>query len=140
MNAKEKLNAGKSKCILFHFEIIFIFSLHILTGDYFIFTLVNFRSIVRLLDDKVLVFDPKESDQPFFFRGVKQRMRDITKKQNKEMQFLFDQVYGSSCTNEDVYNGSINCMLNSLLDGYNCSGKIVISIIDINLDDENIIE
>lgn len=88
---------------------------------------INFcRSIIKLLDDKVLVFDPKENDQPFFFHGVKQKMRDITKKQNKEMQFIFDQVYGSSSTNEHVFEGSISCMLPSLLEGYNCSGNIMI--------------
>ncbi|XP_065200738.1 kinesin-like protein KIF18A [Planococcus citri] len=79
------------------------------------------RSIVKQLDDKVLVFDPKENDQPFFFHGVKQRMRDITKKQNKEIQFIFDQIYGASSTNEDVYTGSISNILPSLLEGYNCS-------------------
>lgn len=82
----------------------------------------SLRSIVKLVDDRMLIFDPRENDQPFFFHGVKQRMRDITKKQNKEMQFIFDQVYGSSHTNEDVFAGSICNILPALLEGYNCSG------------------
>lgn len=68
------------------------------------------------------MFDPKENDQPFFFHGVKQRMRDITKRQNKEKQFKFDQVYNAMSTNDDIYQGSISSILPALLDGYNCSG------------------
>jgi len=70
----------------------------------------------------MLIFDPKENDQPFFFHGMKQNMRDITKKQNKEMQFLFDRVYGCESTNEDVFTNSICDIYGPLLEGYNCSG------------------
>ncbi len=77
---------------------------------------------MKIFDERMLIFDPKENDQPFFFHGVKQRMRDITKRQNKEMQFIFDQVYGAESTNADVYQGSICNILPSLLEGYNCSG------------------
>lgn len=78
---------------------------------------------MKLVDDHLLIFDPKENDQPFFFHGMKQRMRDITKKQNKEIQFIFDRVYGSENTNEDVFKNSICNIFGPLLDGYNCSGK-----------------
>lgn len=79
---------------------------------------------MKQVDDQMLIFDPKENDEPFFFRGLKQKMRDITKKQNKEMQFVFDRVYGSADSNDDVFNGSICNILPSLLEGYNCSGNI----------------
>lgn len=80
---------------------------------------------MRLVDDRMLIFDPKENDQPFFFHGMKQRMRDITKKQNKEMQFFFDRVYGSQSSNEDVFSNSIHGIFDPLLDGYNCSGRLI---------------
>lgn len=79
----------------------------------------------------MLVFDPKEDDQPFFFHGVKQRMRDITKKQNKEMQFVFDRVFDARSENENVYAGSICEILPSLLEGYNCSGMYIFSEVSI---------
>lgn len=77
---------------------------------------------MKVIDKHRLEFDPKESGQPFFFHGVKQKMRDINKKQNKEMKFVFDRIYGEECTNDDVYNESIKNLLPSLLEGYNCSG------------------
>ena len=88
-----------------------------------------------MIDDKMLIFDPREDNQPFFFHGVKQRMRDITKKQNKVIEFIFDQVYGTSSSNEDVYRGSICGILPALLEGYNCSGKL--NLIDSNLSAKN---
>lgn len=76
----------------------------------------------------MLIFDPREDDQPFFFHGMKQRMRDITKKQNKEMQFMFDHVFGTQSTNEDLFCHSISSIFGPLLDGYNCSGKFTYKI------------
>ncbi|XP_039300662.1 kinesin-like protein KIF18A isoform X1 [Nilaparvata lugens] len=69
----------------------------------------------------MLVFDPKEEEEQFFFRGVKQKMRDMTKKQPKEMGFLFDGVFNAEATNVDVYNRTTRSIISNLLEGYNCS-------------------
>lgn len=69
----------------------------------------------------MLVFDPKEEEDPFFFRGVAQKGRDILKKQNKNLEFGFNRVFDGSSTNEDVFEGTTREMIGSLLDGYNCS-------------------
>lgn len=68
-----------------------------------------------------MVFDPKEEDDPFFYRGVAQKGRDILKKQNKNLEFVFNKVFDSESTNADVFEGSTRDMIASLLEGYNCS-------------------
>lgn len=73
----------------------------------------------------MLVFDPKEETQGFFFHGVKQKARDIAKRTNKEMQFFFDRVFSNEASNTDLYEGTTEGIISTLLDGYNCSGTIL---------------
>ncbi|XP_043461021.1 kinesin-like protein KIF18A [Leptopilina heterotoma] len=81
----------------------------------------NYRTVIKLVDDKMLIFDPKEEENPFFYRGVVQKGRDLLKKQNKELNFIFDRVFGIESTNEDIFQGSTKDLILNLLDGYNCS-------------------
>ena len=55
----------------------------------------------------MLVFDPKEDTEDFFFRGQRQQRRDLNKKANRDQKFAFDIVYGPTSTNEDVYEGKV---------------------------------
>ncbi|KAI4493090.1 hypothetical protein M0802_009640 [Mischocyttarus mexicanus] len=82
---------------------------------------LNSKKIVNILDDKMLIFDPKEKENPFYYQGVVQKGRDLSKKQNKELQFMFDQVFGDSSTNNDLFEGTTKELILSLLNGYNCS-------------------
>ncbi|XP_003703114.1 kinesin-like protein KIF18A [Megachile rotundata] len=81
----------------------------------------NCRNIIKIVDDKMLIFDPKEEENPFFYHGVAQKGRDLLRKQNKELQFIFDKVFNISSNNSDVFEGSTKDLITSLLDGYNCS-------------------
>lgn len=81
----------------------------------------NCRTVIEVVDDKMLIFDPKEQATPFFFHNVAQKGRDMLKKQNKQLQFIFDRVFDSTTTNTDVFEGSTKNLIGSLLDGYNCS-------------------
>lgn len=81
----------------------------------------NSRTVIEVVDDKMLIFDPKEQETPFFFHNVAQKGRDMLKKQNKQLQFIFDRVFDSTSTNTNVFEGSTKSLINSLLDGYNCS-------------------
>lgn len=84
------------------------------TGD-------NNRMVIEIVDDKMLIFDPKEKDTPFFFHNVAQKGRDMLKKQNKQLQFIFDRVFDSTSANDHVFEGSTKNLIGKLLDGYNCS-------------------
>lgn len=79
------------------------------------------RVIVKPIDTKMLIFDPKEESEPFFYQGVQQPVHNYLKKSNKEMQFIFDNVFGMEANNQDVFDVSTKEIINSLMDGYNCS-------------------
>lgn len=81
------------------------------------------RNTIKVLDDELLVFDPKEETEDFFFHGKKQNIRDIAKKANKEMEFVFDRVFRSDANNLDVYSGTTKGIITTFLEGYNCSGN-----------------
>ncbi|XP_014669233.1 PREDICTED: kinesin-like protein KIF18A [Priapulus caudatus] len=80
----------------------------------------GYRNVVEVLDDHVLVFDPKVEQSPGFFQGKKLR-RDVRFRRNKDMKFAFDHVFDKMATNEDVFENTTKSILDSLLDGYNCS-------------------
>ncbi|KAG7211152.1 hypothetical protein KM043_010476 [Ampulex compressa] len=81
----------------------------------------NSKTILKVVDEKMLIFDPKQEEHPFFYQGVAQKGRDLLKKQNKELQFIFDTIFDIGSTNEDVFEGSTKELIQSLLEGYNCS-------------------
>ena len=58
--------------------------------------------MVQLVDDHMLVFDPKEKDDGFFYKGAKQEWRDLNKKQNREQKFMFEKIFFENSTNEEV--------------------------------------
>uniref|UniRef100_A0A1B6M212 Kinesin-like protein n=2 Tax=Graphocephala atropunctata TaxID=36148 RepID=A0A1B6M212_9HEMI len=79
------------------------------------------RNIIKVIDDRMLIFDPKEETEGFFFHGVKQNPRDIAKRKNKEMQFVFDRVFSGEANNVEVYEGTTEKIISNILEGYNCS-------------------
>ncbi|CAK1603857.1 unnamed protein product [Parnassius mnemosyne] len=81
----------------------------------------NSRIVVDVVDDKMLVFDPKEEMRPFFYHGVQQPNKNLLKRANKELQFVFDHVCGQNSTNKDVFETTTKEILVSLMEGYNCS-------------------
>ncbi|XP_077293947.1 uncharacterized protein LOC143916627 [Arctopsyche grandis] len=79
------------------------------------------RIVVKPVDSRMLIFDPKVEEEPFFYQGVQQPSHNYLKKANKEMQFIFDTVFGVQATNVDVFNESTKDIITSLMEGYNCS-------------------
>ncbi|KAJ8865981.1 hypothetical protein PR048_033505 [Dryococelus australis] len=77
--------------------------------------------IIDVVNENGLVFDPKESEDLFFYHGSSQRVRDMTKRENKNSEFVFDRVFGETATNHQVYEYSTREILKALFDGYNCS-------------------
>ncbi|KAI4471330.1 kinesin-related [Holotrichia oblita] len=81
----------------------------------------NSRMVVKVINDQLLVFDPEEDTQPFFYHGVEQKRRDLLKKSHKNMKFYFDRVYGFDASNNDVFETTTSSLINRLMDGCNCS-------------------
>ncbi|XP_050506564.1 kinesin-like protein KIF18A isoform X2 [Diabrotica virgifera virgifera] len=81
----------------------------------------NNRSVVQVVNDDFLIFDPEEDTQGFFFHGVQQKGRDLLKKVKKNMKFFFDKIFATDATNSDIFKGSTYPLISSVMDGYNCS-------------------
>lgn len=90
---------------------------------------VIFSKTIRIRNENALIFDPRQDETPFFFHGVKQNPRDISKRQHKSIKYDFHRVFGPQSTNEDIYNESTKDLLDKLLSGYNCSGTYQLSIV-----------
>lgn len=83
----------------------------------------GFKNVVRVMDEQMLIFDPREEESPDFYRSRKRSHRNITKRQSKDMQFVFDRVFGDSATSREVYESTTKEILDSFFEGFNCSGN-----------------
>uniref|UniRef100_A0A182LX65 Kinesin motor domain-containing protein n=1 Tax=Anopheles culicifacies TaxID=139723 RepID=A0A182LX65_9DIPT len=81
----------------------------------------NPRNIIKVLDKSTLMFDPDEDEDEFFFHGVKQTHRDITKRVKKKLTMEYDDVFDNTATNNDVYEVCMKPLVQSVMNGYNCS-------------------
>ncbi|KAK2071564.1 hypothetical protein P8C59_005976 [Phyllachora maydis] len=75
------------------------------------------RCVVKVVDDRCLVFDPPE-DNP-----VQKFSRSVvpTGKKVKDQVFAFDRVFDDNVTQVEVYEGTTKGLLDSVLDGYNAT-------------------
>lgn len=75
------------------------------------------RSVVKVVDDRCLVFDPPEgSPVQRFSRSVVPASKKV-----KDQVFAFDRVFDDNTTQADVYEGTTKRLLDSVLDGYNAT-------------------
>ncbi|XP_065753323.1 kinesin-like protein KIF18B [Phocoena phocoena] len=78
------------------------------------------RPVIQVVDERVLVFDPEEPDGGFL--GLKWgSVHDGPKKKGKDLTFVFDRVFGEAATQQDVFHHTTHSILDSFLQGYNCS-------------------
>lgn len=82
----------------------------------------NTKSIIDVIDNSLLVFDPyiyDEDNNQYEYHG--KRYKEIGKKANKNLQFNFDRVFNDEENNLSVYTETTKDMVEALLAGYNCS-------------------
>lgn len=82
---------------------------------------VYFSNVVNVVDDQMLVFDPKDDEVHFFYHGVQQKRRDLLKKPKKDLTFRFDKVFNKESTNVEVFMNSTQNLIENLMQGSNCS-------------------
>ena len=82
------------------------------------------RVVTQVMNENVLVFDPKEISESGYTGGRK-RPRDLRKRQNRDLKFAFDYVFGPEVQTSEVYEQTTKSILTGLLNGYNCSGMYV---------------
>ncbi|KAG7102423.1 Kinesin-like protein 5 like [Verticillium longisporum] len=75
------------------------------------------RSVIKVVDDRCLVFDPPE-DNPVqrFSRSVVPNGKKV-----KDQVFAFDRIFDDNATQNDVYEATTRTLLDSVLDGYNAT-------------------
>lgn len=81
----------------------------------------NAQCVVKVVDEHLLVFDPKEEEDDFFFHGARQTGRDLNKRVHKEQKFMFEHIFNVDSTNEQIFNATTKDLIDTVLDGYNCS-------------------
>ncbi|CAH2318866.1 kinesin KIF18B isoform X2, partial [Pelobates cultripes] len=79
----------------------------------------NQSSVVQVVDDSILIFDPDEPDTSGVFSSLKGY--DGVKRKGKDLKFIFDRVFGENATQQDVFEHTTKEILDGVLNGYNCS-------------------
>ncbi|NXP04567.1 KI18B protein, partial [Thinocorus orbignyianus] len=75
------------------------------------------QPLLRVLDQHILVFNPEETNGP---SGSLLPIRG-PKHQGKDLKFVFDRVFDEKATQEEVFQCTTREVLDSVLNGYNCS-------------------
>ena len=83
------------------------------------------KNVVKVIDDYMLVFDPKtDSEAARYGRRApvaQRRQRNAMEKRQKDLRFAFDRVFNENATNQEVFEYTTFSVVDSLLQGYNCS-------------------
>ncbi|KAM8895291.1 kinesin-like protein KIF18A isoform 2-T3 [Spinachia spinachia] len=80
----------------------------------------NCRNVVQVVDNHMLIFDPKEPDASCF-GSQRVQNRNINKKANKDLKFVFDHVFGENSTQVEIFESTTKGILDGLMNGYNCT-------------------
>ncbi|NXE90558.1 KI18A protein, partial [Menura novaehollandiae] len=80
----------------------------------------SFSKIVNVIDQHVLIFDPKE-EEISFFNGKRLTHRDINKRQRKDLKFMFDAIFDESSSQLEVFEHTTKSLIDGFLNGYNCT-------------------
>ncbi|XP_029000484.1 kinesin-like protein KIF18A [Betta splendens] len=80
----------------------------------------NCRNVVQVVDNHMLIFDPKEEAAPCF-GSQRVKNRNINKKANKDLKFVFDHVFGEDSTQVDIFENTTKGVLDGVMNGFNCT-------------------
>ncbi|KAI5244155.1 kinesin-domain-containing protein [Aureobasidium subglaciale] len=73
------------------------------------------RSVIKVMDEKCLIFDPEDS-------STQGRLRPgMGGKRTKDQPFTFDRVFDENITQAEVYEATTKNLLDSVFDGYNAT-------------------
>ncbi|XP_020794532.1 kinesin-like protein KIF18A isoform X1 [Boleophthalmus pectinirostris] len=80
----------------------------------------NFRNVVQVVDNHMLIFDPKQQDVSCF-GSQRVRNRDVNKRPNKDLKFVFDHVFGENSTQVDIFENTTKAVIDGVMNGFNCT-------------------
>lgn len=77
------------------------------------------RPIIQVMDEKILVFDPKDLDAS---RAFEQKgFAPPGTKRYKDQRYTFDRVFDETVQQVDVFENTTKPLLDGLLDGFNAT-------------------
>ncbi|ODQ79190.1 hypothetical protein BABINDRAFT_171951 [Babjeviella inositovora NRRL Y-12698] len=77
------------------------------------------RKIVNVVDDRMLIFDPPESNP--LQRMQRNAFPDNKSARIREYRFVFDRLFDEDAAQSDVYETTTKPLLDSVLDGFNAT-------------------
>ncbi|XP_076585727.1 kinesin-like protein KIF18A isoform X2 [Chaetodon auriga] len=77
----------------------------------------NCRNVVQVVDNHMLIFDPKEENVTCFGS----RNRNINKRANKDLKFVFDHVFSENSSQADLFENTTKGLLDGVMNGFNCT-------------------
>ena len=78
-------------------------------------------TVIRVLDDYCLIFDPNEEEDSFIRDNKTNDLRYGPKKKCRDIRFAFDRVFEGNCRQEEVYLGTTKGVVERAMRGINCS-------------------
>ena len=81
---------------------------------------LGYPLVIQAIDGKMLAFDPKPEQEPYFGPRVANK-RVKGRQKHKDLTFAFDNVFGESSTQREIFEGTTRKVIPSVLDGINCS-------------------
>lgn len=85
--------------------------------------LIDERSIIDIVDDKTLIFDPIDpeanQEDTYFYQG--RQYKNIGQRKKKNSTYWFDGVFNDNSTNRGIFETVTRPMVDATIDGYNCS-------------------
>ncbi|ABN64574.2 kinesin motor protein [Scheffersomyces stipitis CBS 6054] len=85
-----------------------------------VFAPKGIRKIVEVVDDKMLIFDPPETN-PLTRMQKNAFPNSLKGSRIREHRFVFDRLFDVDATQEDVYQNTTRPLLDSVLDGFNAT-------------------
>lgn len=76
------------------------------------------RKIVNVVDDKMLIFDPPETNP---LNSMDRRAFKTTTHRIRDSRFVFDHLFDEHATQQDVFDTTTRPLLDSVLDGFNAT-------------------
>ena len=79
-------------------------------------------SVIRVMDQNVLVFDPNEDCETINFPGsYKKKRNNILQRRRRDLRFIFDRVFDERSKTTEVFENTTKNIVDGVLDGYNCT-------------------
>jgi len=86
--------------------------------------------VTKVIDNKVVVFDPKPDTTSECLYGKKRQLRDLNKRQNKNALFQFDRVFDETSSSLDIFETATKDVIIDVLNGYNACGMTICTYIN----------